>query len=45
VLDELDAIAPIEGRDAEALFSKALAGMARGTGAKPVLADLEPLPH
>ena len=42
VLDELDAIAPIEGRDAEALFSKALAGMARGTGAKPVLADLAP---
>jgi len=42
VLDELDAIAPIEGRDALSLFSKALAGMARGNGAKPVLADLAP---
>jgi hypothetical protein len=42
VLDELDAIAPIEGRDAISLFSKALDGMARGTGAKPVLADLAP---
>jgi peptidoglycan/xylan/chitin deacetylase (PgdA/CDA1 family) len=42
VLNELDAIAPIEGWDSESLFSKALAGMARGTGAKPVLADLAP---
>jgi hypothetical protein len=42
VLNKLDAIAPIEGWDAETLFNKALAGMARGTGAKPVLADLAP---
>jgi hypothetical protein len=42
VLDELDAIAPIEGRDSMTLFAKSFAGMARGTGAKPVLADLAP---
>lgn len=42
VLNQLDAIAPIEGWDAETLFTRALAGMARGTGAHPVLADLAP---
>ena len=42
VLEELDAIAPIDGWDSLTLFSKALDGMARGTGAKPVLEDLAP---
>jgi peptidoglycan/xylan/chitin deacetylase (PgdA/CDA1 family) len=42
VLDQLDAIAPIEGWDSGTMFSKALAGMARGTGANPVLTDLAP---
>jgi peptidoglycan/xylan/chitin deacetylase (PgdA/CDA1 family) len=42
VLAELDAIAPIEGWDSETVFRKALAGMARGTGADPVLGDLAP---
>lgn len=42
VLDELDAISPIEGWDSETLFNKALAGMARGNGAEPVLQDLAP---
>jgi hypothetical protein len=42
VLEELDAVAPLEGWDAYSLFSKALAGMAAGTGAKPVLEDLAP---
>jgi peptidoglycan/xylan/chitin deacetylase (PgdA/CDA1 family) len=42
VLNELDAIAPIDGWDSESLFNKALAGMARATGARPVLADLAP---
>jgi hypothetical protein len=42
VLEELDTIAPIDGWDSYTLFSKALDGMARGTGAKPVLQDLAP---
>jgi peptidoglycan/xylan/chitin deacetylase (PgdA/CDA1 family) len=42
VLEELDAVAPIEGWDSLTLFSKALAGMAVGTGAVPVLQDLAP---
>jgi len=42
VLEELDAIAPLEGWDSYSLFSKALEGMAVGTGAKPVLEDLAP---
>jgi peptidoglycan/xylan/chitin deacetylase (PgdA/CDA1 family) len=42
VLEELDAIAPIDGWDSYTLFSKALDGMARGTGATPVLQDLAP---
>jgi peptidoglycan/xylan/chitin deacetylase (PgdA/CDA1 family) len=42
VLEDLDAVAPIEGWDSLTLFSKALAGMALGTGAEPVLADLAP---
>jgi peptidoglycan/xylan/chitin deacetylase (PgdA/CDA1 family) len=42
VLEELDAIAPIDGWDSETLFTKALDGMARGTGANPVLFDLAP---
>lgn len=42
VLDELDAIAPLENWDAETRFSDALAGMARGNGAEPVLQDLAP---
>jgi peptidoglycan/xylan/chitin deacetylase (PgdA/CDA1 family) len=42
VLGKLDAIAPIEGWDSETMFQKALDGMARATGANPVLADLAP---
>jgi peptidoglycan/xylan/chitin deacetylase (PgdA/CDA1 family) len=42
VLDDLDAISPIDGWDSLTLFSKALDGMARGTGATPVLMDLAP---
>jgi peptidoglycan/xylan/chitin deacetylase (PgdA/CDA1 family) len=42
VLEELDAVAPIDGWDSLTLFSKALDGMARGTGAQPVLQDLAP---
>jgi peptidoglycan/xylan/chitin deacetylase (PgdA/CDA1 family) len=42
VLDELDSVAPLEGWDSFTRFSNALAGMARGTGATPVLQDLAP---
>jgi hypothetical protein len=42
VLDELDAIAPLEGWDSLTRFDAALEGMKRGTGATPVLEDLAP---
>jgi peptidoglycan/xylan/chitin deacetylase (PgdA/CDA1 family) len=42
VLEELDNIAPLEGWDAQTLFNRALDGMARGTGAHPVLQDMAP---
>jgi len=42
VLEELDNIAPLEGWDALTLFNRALDGMARGTGARPVLQDMAP---
>jgi len=42
VLEQLDNIAPLEGWDSLTLFNRALDGMARGTGAHPVLQDMAP---